>query len=465
MICRRGVDIMPEHQTIEYKQKWHDEYLKWICGYANAYGGTLFIGLYDDGIIKGIDNTKKLLEDLPNKITSTMGIIADVNLCVENDLSYIEIFVEKYPSMISYHGKYYYRAGSTMREINGKELDEKLLKSQGKTWDGIPLPKVKVVDLNKDSINLFKKKALERGRLSRDEVNVNNQILFENLHLLDENGNLIRAAILAFYNDPEKWVTGAYIKIGFFNKSDSDLLYQDEVHGPLIEQADKVVDLVYTKYLKAIIAYQGIQRIEQFMLHQDAFREILLNAIVHKDYSGCVPIQISVYEDKIYIWNDGRMPANLSSTEKLFTKHSSKPYNPRLADIFFKSGLIEAWGRGFEKIKEACAINNEPLPEYEMDEEGIMVLCKASDNYIGLIGGEQNIDQRELVKYVTTVSLPHIQGTVFDAIQLNPGLLVSQIGDITGLKKTSIENAIKGLRKKGLIENNGKGYHIIDKKN
>lgn len=89
--------------------------------------------------------------------------------------------------------------------------------------------------------------------------------------------------------------------------------YQDEIHGPLIEQIDKTVDLVYTKYLKALIDYEGIQRVEQFMFHPDSFREILLNAVVHKDYSSCNPIQISVYEDKIYIWNDGEMPANLDT--------------------------------------------------------------------------------------------------------------------------------------------------------
>lgn len=126
-------------------------------------------------------------------------------------------------------------------------------------------------------------------------------------------------------------------------------------------------------------------RVEQFMFHKDAFREILLNAIVHKDYSSCNPIQISVYEDKIYIWNDGEMPPNLDSTDKLFMKHSSKPYNPKLANVFFKSGMIEAWGRGFEKIKEACRLYDGPLPEYEINESGIMVLCKACDRYLALL--------------------------------------------------------------------------------
>lgn len=376
---------MEENQNIEWKESWHDEYLEWICGYANAYGGRLYIGKDDKGNVVGVQKSKKLMELIPSKITDTMGIVADVNLLHESDLEYIEIIVDKYPSLISYHGKYYYRSGSTMRTITGKELDKAILKSQGRTWDGMPIVKLSIDDLKEDALQIFKDKAVKSGRLTDDEVKVSNTILMDNLHLIDEDGYLIRAAMLAFYQDPEKWVTGAYIKVGYFGKSDSDLQYQDEVHGPLIEQADKAVELVYTKYLKALVTYEGIQRTEQYMFHKEAFREILLNAIVHKDYTSCNPIQISVYADKIYVWNDGEMPASLASTEKLFQKHSSKPYNPKLANVFFKSGMIEAWGRGFDKIREACRKYNAPLPEYEINEEGIMVYCKACDKYLKLL--------------------------------------------------------------------------------
>ena len=79
---------MPEHQTIEWKESWHDEFLEWICGYANAYGGTLYIGKNDNGEVVGLSDKdrKKLLESIPNKITDTMGIVADVNLLYKNDL-------------------------------------------------------------------------------------------------------------------------------------------------------------------------------------------------------------------------------------------------------------------------------------------------------------------------------------------------------------------------------------------
>jgi len=374
---------MPEHQTIEWKSSWNDEYLEWICGYANAYGGTLYIGKDDNGHVTGLVNSRKLLKVIPDKITHTMGIIADVNLLYEGEYEYLEIVVEKYPSLISYRGRYHYRSGSTMRTITGAELDRALLKRHGLTWDSIPLPKVTANDLKQSSIDLFKEKAVSSDRLMAEDVDVDNDVLMENLRLYDE-GSLIRAAIMAFHRDPEKWIGGSYIKIGFFI-TDADLRYQDEVHGSLIEQIDKAEELVYTKYMKALIDYEGIQRIEKFMFPRDAFREILLNAVVHKDYSGCNPIQISVYEDKMYIYNDGIMPEELSSTVKLFAKHSSKPFNPKLAGVFFKSGMIEAWGRGFEKIKEACNAHGTALPEYQIYNNGVMVFCKPNDKYTQLL--------------------------------------------------------------------------------
>lgn len=445
-----------ENQNIEFKESWRDEYLKWICGFANAQGGKLYIGKRDDGTIIGIQDSEKLLADIPNKVRDAMGIIAEVNLCHEGNLDFLEIIVDKYPSLISFRGKYYYRAGSTMREITGKELEHTLLKTQGRTWDGVPIPKMTVNDLRQDAIQLFKEKAVRRGRLTDDEVNVEDVILMENLHLFDEDGYLIRAAMLAFYKDPEKWVTGAYIKIGFFSDSDADLVYQDEVHGSLIEQVDKTVDLVYTKYMKALIDYEGVQRIEQFMFHKDAFREILLNAIVHKDYSSCNPIQISVYEDKLYIWNDGEMPPNLNTTEKLFSKHSSKPYNPKLANIFFKSGMIEAWGRGFDKIREACMSYGGPLPEYEINASGIMVYCKACDKYRRLMKNRDKINSLIFDDRIMSEKMSELKGTsimqIVDYLKYNDEITTKKGVEITEKSEAQVRRYLKTLCTIGLLK-------------
>ena len=175
-----------------------------MCGYANADGGTLYIGKDDDGKVVGINNSRQLLEKLPNKNTDMMGIIDGVNLKFEEELEYLEVIVDKYPSLISFRGKYYYRSGGTMREITGKELDKAMLKSQGKTWDGVPLPRIRLEDLKQDAIKQFKKKAVERGRLTDEAVRVSDIIQMEDLHLVDEDDNLLRAGMLVFYENPEK---------------------------------------------------------------------------------------------------------------------------------------------------------------------------------------------------------------------------------------------------------------------
>lgn len=159
----------------------------------------------------------------------------------------------------------YYRSGSTMQEIKGIELLKFLYEKQGKTWDSVPIPGETVDSLSKEALQEFRKKSVYKKRLSKIAVEVNDKLLLENLKLF-EGENLIRAAILMFHPDPEKWVTGAYIKIGYFGDSDSDLRYQDEVHGPLILQADKAIELIYTKYMKALIDYEGLQRIETYIL-------------------------------------------------------------------------------------------------------------------------------------------------------------------------------------------------------
>ena len=445
---------MQENQNIEWKESWHDEYLEWICGYANAQGGVLYIGMHDSGKITGIDNAKELLKKIPDKITNTMGIIADVNLLRDGELEYLEIVVEKYPSLISLRGKHYYRSGSTMRTITGVELERALSKSMGRTWDAIPIPKVTADDLRRDAIDYFKEKSVAKGRLTPEDVGVSNQLLLENMNLFDDDGHLVRAAVMAFHKDPEKWVAGAHIKIGYF-VTDSDIRYMDEVYGSLIEQVDKTMDLIYTKYMKALIDYEGIHRIERFMFPPDAFKEILLNAIVHKDYRDCNPIQISVYEDKIYIYNDGAMPPNLNTTEKLFAKHSSKPFNPKLAQIFFKSGMIETWGRGFDKIREACAKHDAPLPEYDISDVGVMVLCKPCERYLRLLDNNSLNNNERIISELLSEKEIEKMSAILIYLQDNSTITSKKGRDLTNKSAATVRRYLERLCEVGLLKQSG----------
>ena len=119
---------MSEDQHVEWKTSWRDEYLKWICGFANAHGGMLTIGRNDQGQAVGVADAAKLLEYLPNKVRDALGIIVPVNLLNDNGKELIEIRVEPYPSPISYKGERYFRSGSTMLQLKGSALEHFLHK-------------------------------------------------------------------------------------------------------------------------------------------------------------------------------------------------------------------------------------------------------------------------------------------------------------------------------------------------
>ncbi len=263
---------------------------------------------------------------------------------------------------------------------------------QGKHWDSVPVPNVTVADLKQETFDFFRKKGVKSKRLDDDVLTDSNELLLNNLKLTD-NGYLKRAALLLFHPDPEKFVTNAYIKIGYF-ESDSDLRFQDEIHGNLFEQAEKTMDLLFTKYIKAFISYEGISRIETYEYPKEAVREAVHNAVAHKDYTGATPIQISVYKDKIMIWNYGELPANWT-IDTLQDKHSSVPYNPDISNAFFRIGYIEAWGRGIRKMNEKCAEAELPQPLYYYASSGFWVVFR-KDTYNEQSLRELGLNERQI---------------------------------------------------------------------
>ncbi|GAB6394299.1 MAG: ATP-dependent DNA helicase [Bacteroidales bacterium] len=364
---------MTEQQNTEYKSIWEDKCLKWICGFANAQGGRMFIGKKDDGTVVGLQNFGKLLEDLPNKITAILGIVCDVNLHKTPQGEFIEIVVEPQPNPVNYKGEYHYRSGSTKQELKGAALDKFLLQKQGKHWDSVLVPQVTAAGLKPETFDFFRKKGVKCKRLDEDALTDSNELLLDKLQLTDNNC-LKRAAVLLFHPTPEKFVTGAYIKIGYF-ASDSDLRFHDEIHGNLFEQVEKTMELLFTKYIKAMISYEDIYRVETYEYPKEAVREALHNAVAHKDYTGATPIQISVYKDKLMIWNYGQLPDHWT-IETLQKKHSSVPHNPDISNAFFRIGYVEAWGRGIRTMNELCGAAGLPQPLYYYESSGFWVVFR-----------------------------------------------------------------------------------------
>ena len=456
---------MRESQSIEFKESWRDEYLKWICGFANADGGVLIIGKNDKGEAVGVPQAAKLLEDLPNKIRDVLGVMADVRLVQENGKDVIVIHVEPYPSPISYKGEFHYRSGSTKQELKGAALERFLLDKRGRHWDSVPVPYADMDDLDADAFKQFKRAAAKSGRMDEAILHDSHKRILENLNLC-EGAYLRRAAVLLFHENPERFVPGAYVKIGFF-RNHADLVYQDEIHGNLFDQARKIFDLLLTKYMKAYIHYEGITRVERFLFPPEALRELILNALVHRDYGSGVPIQIRVYEDQLRIWNDGCIPEGWT-VEDLLDQHISRPHNPLIAGAFFRTGDIESWGRGIEKVRKACTEYGTDFPMFRFDPAGMLVVFKgripmdsAASEAVGKAPMKAQEELAEGLVEGLVDGLAESQRAVLILVTQKPGISKREMAEKIGISTTAVDKNIEALKTKGWLRRIGpdKGGH------
>ena len=452
---------MAESQNIEYKESWRDEYLKWICGFANAQGGTIYIGIDDSGNVVGVQNIKKLMEDIPNKIQSGLGIVADVNKLKKDGKYYLEIKVDPSTFPISYHGEYHYRSGSTKQQLTGIALSEFIMRKTGFRWEDVTVDDISVNDLDDESFKIFRREALRKKRMSEAELNVSNEELLQKLHLIKD-GKLKRSAVLLFYHDPGAVQVGSFIKVGKFDENDI-VVYHNDLEESLIVNANKVIDLIFQMYLKAKISYEHDKRVEDYPFAREAIREAVYNAIAHNCYMYGVPIQIRVKEDSITISNSCILPENWT-VDTLMEKHDSKPYNPEIANVFYRAGFIENWGQGIQKICNECQKIGAELPSYELIGTTLRISFKAleralidqpGDNSDVLKNNTSNKTSDKTSNEVLFEGLSKDENTLLIVIKKAPYATQDFYAQETSFSLSKVQRMMKKLQNDKIIWRNG----------
>ncbi|MDR3328561.1 MAG: putative DNA binding domain-containing protein [Prevotellaceae bacterium] len=407
-----------ESQYIEWKESWRDDYLKTLSAFANTAGGRLYVGIADDGKICGVKGIDKLLEDLPNKIINVLGVQANVYEREKSKQTFIEIEIAKSPCPISFRGQFYVRSGSTTQELKGSALQQLLLSAGNLTWDEITVPSASWDEIDAGVVRMFTRKAIETNRLPTD-VNENSLYdLFENLGL-SQNGVLTRAAVLLFSKKPTRYCFLAVCKIGRFRGSSHvDLITDDVIECPLFQMPGKIMELLIAKYVQKKFSYSGLQRVETLQYPEMALREAILNAVIHRSYGGNTFLTIKVFDNSLELWNEGELMAPLSIAS-LKTQHISRLRNKLVANVFYRSGQIESWGRGTLKILEDARKGGYPEPEFECIDGGVQVKfeskmfdekqqipnvskVKHADKVLGLIRENPKITAMEIAQQLAT---------------------------------------------------------------
>ncbi len=189
---------------------------------------------------------------------------------------------------------------------------------------------------------------------------------------------------------------------------------------------------------------------ESLPVPEAALREAVLNAILHKDYSSGTPVQISVYADKLMLWNPGELPQDWT-VARLKAKHPSHPLNPGVANVFFRAGQIEAWGRGIERIFSACTTAGTPPPALRCEQKGLWIdfgFGPAADVPSREAGEKTGEKAREKTREKT-------RDKILGLIRLDPGISMESMTSALGLTRKGVEWQVCKLKQSGMLRRVG----------
>ena len=443
-----------ETQNIEYKESWRDEYLKWICGFANAQGGTLYIGKNDKGEVVGVADAKRLLEDIPNKVSNTLGLVLGICLQEDQGKPYIVINVPSSRIPISYKGAYYLRSGATVQELNGIALQEFFMDKVGMEWDDTVNEQATINDIDPQAVQYFVKHAVMANRMPNAALTDSVETILKNVDVMTPDGKLKNAAIILFGTKPSSFFTATEFKIGRFGNSESDLWFQDVITGNIIQMADRVIESLRSRYLISPIHYEGLQRFEPLEIPETALREAVFNAIIHKNYKGYA-IQLKVYNDRLQLWNYGTLP-NGCTTEWLLQKHTSVSRNRNIARVFYLAGFIEAWGRGIERMIADMKAAQMEAPEFDANSLGVTVTFYRKKEIVAMWNG--NNGDPTVVEKVTkkvTKKVTENQQFIINKLSENPEITVAELSELLGISLRKTKDNMRKLREIGLIRRVG----------
>lgn len=241
-------------------------------------------------------------------------------------------------------------------------------------------------------------------------------------------------------------------------RDEADLMFQDIVDGNIIQMTDRVIETLKSKYLISPIHYEGLQRIEPLEIPEPALREALFNSIIHKDYSG-VHIQMKVYNDRIRLWNPGMLPEGMT-IEKLMGDHSSQPRNRHIAEVFYRAGFIESWGRGINKICEGMSNARLKMPVFMNETGGVTLLIYRNMAFTA---------SNELVNDGINdgIKLSQIEIEVLHLINQDSQIVYLTFMKVLSISEATVTRAIRKLRKEGYILRKGSrktGHWILTDK-
>lgn len=372
-----------ELERLEFKtslSEWK-EAVQTIAAFAWNSGGMVVFGAKPKKVL-GVEIGKGTIEDLTNKILQNTDPKVYPKISIEeiNRKKLVLVRVEKIATKpVLAFGRPFKRVGKSTVKMSRDEYERTILEAHKNElrFDNQICENADFGDISEEKVKLFLEKSV---RERRRDINPNTapKNALEKLGLIAADGKLTNAAVLVFGGEPQRFFPQSLTRCARFEGIETTSSFRDMkvFSGSLYEQIDLAEKFVLDHIKKAAWIEPGrVEREEKWEYPPDAIREAITNAVAHRDYRSTAHVHVSIFDDRIEVWNPGELPKPLT-IEDLKREHKSIPRNPLIANLLFLIKYIERWGTGTNKIIEQCRKHGLPEPIFKEEVGGFAVVFR-----------------------------------------------------------------------------------------
>jgi ATP-dependent DNA helicase RecG len=386
--------------------------------------------------VRGTTIGKETLNDWLGQIKSATSpsIIPDIDAVQIDGKWVVIIHINEYPvKPVHTKGRYYKRLASSNHQLGLSEITDLYLQSLQMSWDAHEAHGESLDTLCVDKIEKFIAQVNESGRFTLDPSPL---LALQKLKYVTA-GQPTLAAVLLFATEPPRH----HIHIGRF-KTPSMIIDDRQITDTLFEAVEQAMKFIISHVSVAFSFDGSLQRKERFAYPLPALREILLNAVVHRDYSNTSDIQIKIFDDYLTIYSPGSLYGGLKIEDLSSDTYQSHARNKLIAEAFYLTNNIEKYGSGFIRIRQELKEYPELAFSIEEVSGGILVTFR-----------QQNQADEGL-------------RTLMQSIQQSPGIQAKQLKIELDRPSKTIERQVKILVEKELVERRGSrktgGYYVVN---
>jgi ATP-dependent DNA helicase RecG len=439
-----------ESETVEFKKSTgqRTEAARTLCGMMNAAGGRVFFGVTSDGRTVGQNVSDVTLQDLANEFRkfepAQFPKIETISL--SNSVQVICVCVEKSDSVVMYDGRAYIRIGPTTSVMSRSVLAHKIIASRDSNyrWESTSSNTIRFDDLSEAEIIATMEEAIRRHRVADPGLRSPEAIL-TGLGVL-KNKEFAHAAMVLFGKSDRllPYYPQCLLRMARFRGNDkSEFLDNRQEFGNIFD-----LFLRAQRFLMDHLPIAGkiipkiTERQDDPLIPSMALREALANAFCHRDYSGGA-VSVAIYDNRLEISNPGTLPPGLRLTD-LVGPHVSKPPNPLIANVLYRRGIIESWGRGTNKIVELVSGAGLVEPRF---------ILRAGEFVV------QFSFERSVAHLRPVVSETSLDGQILNFLRTNPKVNLADLAKAldSPVPFRTLQNHLRILKEQGVIETMGRG--------